>query len=220
FTLASSKAKWMKFSSVLKYFKKEKPNKVTYYDQLMKAYTKPSFYIPIYNRINAEKTPYLSNGSFVLKDMFPLGTALTKVQSVLGAPNHQAVAKLPVESHVWLYRTMIGKYRAHLRLHFVDMKLYYYNIQFRYLSSADIKLIIDTIEFKYLGGINVSNRDGFIIRDANDSHCLVNAGNQLELQFISQDEVLEHIIEFELDLKVAKASQIKIRNELQLMRLL
>ncbi|MCB0737729.1 MAG: hypothetical protein KDC92_09465, partial [Bacteroidetes bacterium] len=123
--------------------------------------------------------------------------------------------KLGIE--ILLYRLMVGGFKAKCEMHFLDGKLFYYVIRFSQIDEQEKAILKNTIQFKYLQGLDEELPDGAVILDQKGDSLLIDNGINLNLHYSSEDEVIQHLMEYELDLKTARFERKQRRRQLELM---
>lgn len=154
---------------------------------------------------------------FELKGETPFGTSIDAVKEMWGAPNHSVSKKRSYTSDVLLYRLHIGGHRAKCEMHFIDKKLFYYCYRFSYLSPAERKGLLDILEMKYLNGYPASLDGNQIIQDRRSNYLLIENKVEFITHYLSGDEVEQHLIECDLDIKTARYENRERRRHLELM---
>lgn len=188
------------------------------YKSLLESQIRPEFYIPLYTKIVASKNRQESTESFALKDQFRFGAPISEVIGTWGDTPHRVKSNGPCDGEILMYRIKVGGHRVLCHLHFQDNKLYYFSLKFRYLTEQAKQEVINQVQFKYLPDMGALDSQEMVIRDAENNHLMIQPGIDLSLQYLSGNEVTQHLIEFELDLRVAKKAQSVRRRQLELLK--
>jgi len=196
--------------------KKRRYDRTLYYEQLLQAKASPEYFISFFQKIDTSEHVH-TNQKFELKGEIPFNTTVEDVLSVWGEPAHSVKKVRTYDTDILLYRLRIGGLKAKCELHFIESKLFYFSYRFSYLTSEQRNGLREVLRYKYAQGLEHDLENGSILEDSAGNYMLIEDKVDFTAHYMSGDEVMQHLLEFDIDYKTSKSDQKEKRRRLELM---
>lgn len=156
------------------------------------------------NTIQCHKEPLHTDGGFYLRKGLHFGQSAQDVLAKWGKPEHKVKLRKGVDIEIFMYRLKVGGMKTKCEIHFIDNRLYHFCYRFRRPEQEQKKRIYNIVEFKYLTGAEVGLKNGSVVEDKNGNWLSVEDKFDFVVNYVADDEVVRHLLEFEIDLYTAR----------------
>lgn len=187
------------------------PEKYIYYEHLIEKYNSPDSYLFLIAK-TTELTCSETLSEICFSPTLKFSSSKESLFINFNKKNLVCTQESELNTEVFLYKTLIGKHKVRIELHFFNNSLFYYKYYFPRVNESEKSELLSLLHYKYLNyDVNQSVE---LIRDTNKNYIYIDSSVGFTLNYFSSNHRFFSIVHHQEEEKV-KAEEEKNKSKIK-----